>query len=546
MQKSIDSFQFKLLRQSCLILSIAAFLFFVINLFSENNYPVLISSGIFSIVSISCFYLLHKPHFVSIVKYTISLFSFFLILTAWYFSYTSYGLSLSFFTVWILFIVFVWERPHVFYFLGGCILIYITLAYIDSAFPHITATHKNNEIKIIDMYYGIFFTLILVFFYSFFIKRAYVKKIRKVEKAESLKTTFLQNISHEIRTPMNAILGFSELLKKQNISEKNKLKYLETINTSGQHLLSIIDDIMSILLLDSEQVKVNTESVRISTLLLQLYDEIKENKLIHPNVIIRSPIIELDKDYIIKTDAVKLKQILLNLLINAAKFTSVGYIEFGCKRNELNLEFYVKDTGIGIDEKNHTVIFDRFTQVEKTKLSRYKGTGLGLPISKSFIALLGGKIWLHSKLDEGTTFFVSIPFEESKDIQTLYNEKVEKKPKKTILIAEDEDINYEFIKILLEKKYRLYRAKNGEEVLQIIESGKKVDCILMDIKMPRLNGIEAAKIIKKTHSDIYIIAQTAYTQIESEFNVSHTCFDDYILKPINSKALQNLLDIILG
>src|SRR5690606_348641 len=187
---------------------------------------------------------------------------------------------------------------------------------------HIIATHKSNEIKIFDMYYCILFTLIFVFFYSFFIKKAYIKKLRKIEKAESLKTTFLQNISHEIRTPMNAILGFSELLKKQNISEKNKLKYLETINTSGQHLLSIIDDIMSISLLDSEQVKVNTESVRSSTLLLQLYDEIKGNKLIHPNVIIRSPIIELDKDYVIKTDAVKLKQILLNLLINAIKFTS--------------------------------------------------------------------------------------------------------------------------------------------------------------------------------------------------------------------------------
>src|SRR5690606_32759113 len=261
--------------------------------------------------------------------------------------------------------------------------------------------------------------------------------------------------------------------------------------------------------LDSEQVKVNTESVRISTLLLQLYDEIKGNKLIHPNVIIRSPIIELDKDYVIKTDAVKLKQILLNLLINAIKFTSVGYIEFGCKRKELNLEFYIKDTGIGIDKKNHTVIFDRFTQIEKTKLSRYKGAGLGLSISKSFATLLNGKIWLHSKSGEGTTFFVSIPFEESKESHILPNEKTEKKPKKTILIAEDEDISYEFIKILLEKKYLLYRAKNGEEVLQIIESGKKVDCILMDIKMPRLNGIEAAKIIKKTHSDIYIIAQTA-------------------------------------
>ena len=159
MQESIDSFQFKLLRQSCLILSIAAFLLFVITLFSENNYPALITSGVFSIVSIACFYLLKKAQFVVIVKYIISLSTFFLILTAWYFSYASYGLSLSFFTVWILFIVFVWERPHVFYFLGGCILIYITLAYIDSVFPHIAATHKNNEIKIFDMYYGILFTL---------------------------------------------------------------------------------------------------------------------------------------------------------------------------------------------------------------------------------------------------------------------------------------------------------------------------------------------------------------------------------------------------
>jgi len=546
MQESIDSFQFKLLRQSCLLLSIVAPILFIVDIFSGKNYPILIASATLTLVSVCCFYLLRKPHFILFVKYAISCVSFGMILSSWYFNYTSYGPALVFFAAWVLFIVFVWERPHVYYFLGGFILIYFTLAIIDYTYPHISALYKNHKARVFDIYYGVFFTLLLAIFYSFFVKKAYIGKIRKAQKAELLKSTFIQNISHEIRTPMNAIMGFSELLKNQNLSAKNKLKYLDTINASGQHLLSIIDDIMSISLLDSEQVEVSRESVTISKLLLHVYDEIRVNKLVHPNVIVRSPIIELDKDYMIETDAVKLKQVLLNLLTNAIKFTTVGYIEFGCKRKELNLEFYVKDTGIGIEEKNHVLIFDRFTQIEKTKQSRFKGTGLGLSISKSFVELLGGKIWLHSKVGEGTTFFISIPFEESKaklDMRDIQTEKIEKK---TILIAEDEDINYEFIKILLEKEYILFRAKNGEEVLQIIDAGKPVDCILMDIKMPRLNGIEAAKIIKKSHPDVYIIAQTAYTQIENEFNVTHTCFDDYILKPINPKALQNLLDIILG
>lgn len=543
MQKTIDDFQIKLLRHSSILLSVVAPLLFIIDFLQGKELPILIASAILTIVSVTSYILITKTQRYILVKYLISIFSFCMICMSWLYNYSSQGPALLFFTAWIMFIVFIWERKTMLYFLFGFAFLFFVMAIFNYLYPDFDKMYPTGEKRIFDMYYGAFFTFVLVFFYSRFVKRAYLKKIERTEKAKELKSAFLQNISHEIRTPMNAIIGFSELLRTQNLSSKDRQKYLDTITSSSEHLLSIIDDIMKVSLLETEQVDIEKEALSLTKFFHTIYETMRIHKLLNENVILRSPVIDLDKNYIIEIDAVKLKQILQNLIVNAIKYTKNGYIEFGCRQQGAYLEFYVKDTGVGIDPKDFPTIFKRFTQITKTHQSRFKGAGLGLSICKSYVELLGGNIWVQSKPGKGSTFFFTIPFEILSDKNGSH--KLSKTMKKTILVAEDEDINFEFLNLVLAENYNVLRAANGQEVLNILDEGKKIDCILMDIKMPRLNGIETAKIVKKTHPDLYIIAQTAYSQIEQEFNISHNCFDDYVLKPINPKNLQNLLSIIL-
>lgn len=440
----------------------------------------------------------------------------------------------------MIFIIFVSEHKRALLFTGVVILNVSVLFYLEYNYPHLFESYSNKPFRILDVYIGTYFNLALAFFYAYFIKQAYKEKIKKSQESEELKTAFLQNISHEIRTPMNAIMGFSSLLQKQNLSVMNKAKYIETINSSGQHLISIIDDIVKISMLETEQVEITLQPVKISELLEYIYEQANMSPYMGKNVILRSPKNELYEDYIIETDKVKLTQILQNLITNALKYTPMGSVELGCVERGDFIEFYVADTGIGLEKKNMQVVFERFRQIEKTKHSKYQGSGLGLSITKSYVELLGGKIWVQSQLGKGSTFYFTIPFKE-----ITAQPKVKESKKKTILVAEDDELNYNFIKILLEKKHTLIRATNGQEAVDIVESGQHVDCILMDIRMPILNGIEAAKLIKKTHPDMYIIAQTAYTEIENKEYFSKTDFDDYILKPINPKALDELLSFII-
>ncbi|MFO7867904.1 MAG: ATP-binding protein [Bacteroidales bacterium] len=547
MSESRNSLEIPLFKKTLLMLSVIGFCMGIINLVTGISEYVTAGTFLLGIVCVTCYFLVKNECWLQPIKYTLTIFSFILIVLCWFLNNQSYGPMLAFFVMWTMFVIFLWDYTRVVLFLSIALVVFIALGITDYMNPYFTAPYESHSDRVVDMYLGVLIVLAFVMFYGMYIKHAYNRKMKELQQAESLKTAFLQNISHEIRTPMNAIIGFSELLQSQNLSTQNKLKYVETIHTSGKHLMSIIDDIMNISMLDAGQVKVVIKPVWISKLLFSLYEEIKIHSLLDPKVIVRSPIIDLEKDYYIMTDEVKLRQVLQNLLINAIKFTHVGYIEFGCRVREVNLEFYVKDTGIGIEEDKKHIIFDRFTQVEKTNHSRFKGAGLGLSICKSYVDLMGGSIGVRSQKGNGSVFYFSIPFDPVRELDAeQYANAVNAEQKKTILIAEDEDINYEFLNIVLGKQYNLLRAVNGQEAVDIMNrQADQVDCILMDIKMPALNGIEAAKIIKRSYPDVYIIAQTAVNQIQTDFNISHTCFDDYILKPINPQNLHTLLYTLL-
>jgi len=366
----------------------------------------------------------------------------------------------------------------------------------------------------------------------------------KAEESDRLKSSFLLNMSHEVRTPMNSINGFSKLLASPNLSDEKRKNFTSFIINSSKQLQSIVDDILTISALETKQEIVRNETVSINSMLAELIAIFKiqaHNKQI--SLFVKPQL--TDKQSEIYIDKAKLKQIFTNLIGNAIKFTHRGLVEFGYRILETHghaslpeLQFYVKDTGIGIKPEMHSLIFDRFVQVETGTTRQYGGNGLGLTISKGFVELLGGKIWVESEFDKGSTFYFNMPYNpvnvsDKPLVQTIKNNHL-----KTILIAEDETYNYFFIEELLTPNFTLIRTKDGKETVEICKSNPNIDLVLMDIKMPIMDGNAAAKEIKEFRPELIIIAQSAYTLEQYKDKYRDNIFDDYIAKPINIAELK--------
>ncbi|MFI5453767.1 response regulator [Pedobacter sp. UC225_61] len=375
----------------------------------------------------------------------------------------------------------------------------------------------------------------------------------KAEESDMLKSSFLANLSHEIRTPMNAIMGFSDLLHDTNLSEKDKTDYLKIIRNNGKNLISIIEDLIEMSKIDSKQIAPNYQSLDLDKCISELHRAIKitipEEKriefLIHQST---SPLKQK-----ILTDEIKLTQILTNLITNAIKFTKKGYVSIGYKVNEDDkiLEIWVEDSGLGIDEKNVKIIFDRFRRVEDEFSIEISGLGLGLSITKAYVELLGGSINVKSTPGIGSTFSISIPliYEETlidvDFVQDTY--KLSKAENETILIAEDDDINFLLIqKILQSKNYKILRAVNGKEAVEICKNNTNINLIFMDIKMPIMNGFEALELIRQFNKNLPIIANTAYSSFEDKEKIINAGFTNYISKPLNKNEIFYLLNSIFS
>ncbi|MBU1013754.1 MAG: response regulator [Bacteroidetes bacterium] len=366
----------------------------------------------------------------------------------------------------------------------------------------------------------------------------------KAEESDQLKTAFLNNISHEIRTPMNAIIGFSEFLNDPELSDESRKHFTEVIIKSSNQLLSIVTDIISIATIEAGQEKIHESQVNISNICEiindQFFTQFQEKNI---SFQIKNPLI--NKEILIITDETKLIQVLTNLLSNALKFTKKGHVNFGYEIKDNNLEFFVEDTGIGISPEMAEVIFDRFRQVESNSTREFGGSGLGLTISKAYAYLFGGKIWLKSELGKGSTFYFSIPFKRVIGISSsdeLIDEDNKSKQMLTILIAEDEEYNYRLFEVILENlDLNLVWAKDGSETVEICKSNQDIDLVLMDIKMPFLNGYEATQQIRQFNKDIIIIAQTAHALPGDREKALAAGCDDYISKPIDRILLLRML-----
>jgi PAS domain S-box-containing protein len=362
----------------------------------------------------------------------------------------------------------------------------------------------------------------------------------KAESSDRLKTSFLNNISHEIRTPLNAILGFSDLMKKKKLTEDKHAQYLNVITASGKQLLNVISNIINVATIEAGEEKIYYKKVNLNALIEQNVQALKPlmaNKNLDVSYIEKLP---NDKAMVL-TDETKLQQIITNLLTNAIKFTENGYVHISCSQNNGKLEFLIKDTGPGISEEFLPYIFERFVQENGLiKKHIHSGMGLGLSLSKSYVKLLGGNIEVRSAVGKGSEFYFSIPYlpidEEILDVnaEKLFYFSTSKK----ILMVEDINTNADLIKeYLAPYPFQIIHATNGIDAIELVKENNDINLILMDIKMPEMNGYEACKQILELASEIPIIGLTAYNQ-ENEIKKMKECgMKGYLTKPIEKEVL---------
>ena len=372
-----------------------------------------------------------------------------------------------------------------------------------------------------------------------------IKAKEKAEESDRLKSAFLANMSHEIRTPMNGILGFTELLKEPNLSSDDQQDFLQIIQISGARMLYTINNIVDISKIESGITKVDINETNINEKIEFTYKFFKpEAELKGLNLIFKNGL--NNKEAIIKTDNEKVYGILTNLLKNAIKFTYEGLIEFGYEKKGPYLEFYVKDTGIGIPNIQKELIFQRFRQGNESPDRMFEGSGLGLTISKSYIEMLGGKIWVESEEGIGSTFYFTIPYIPVVEVTIENKFHIEDKEdgikNLKILIVEDDEISYSLLTRTLQKiSTEVLHAISGVQAIEACRNNPDLDLVLMDIRMPLMDGNEATRQIRQFNKDIIIIAQTAYSFTGDREKAMLAGCNDYISKPVNRTLLFELI-----
>jgi signal transduction histidine kinase len=366
----------------------------------------------------------------------------------------------------------------------------------------------------------------------------------KAETSDKLKSAFLANMSHEIRTPMNAIIGFSSILKEVVVPSPEQNEYINLIQKNSESLLNLINDILDISMLETDQLVLNKTHFDVNEVLhdLEKYYQLQSRKKLKINFN------QNDKNINLYNDKERFKQIFTNLLDNAVKYTEEGSIQFGYSVKEQTIEFYVSDTGIGIDEEDYEAIFKRFIKIEKSFTNLYRGAGIGLTISKALVEAMEGKIWIKSEKGKGSTFYISLPYNiTSQSEHESINSKISNSKLNnlnleghTLLIAEDEEDNYFILERALKPtKASLKWFRNGLELVNFIKAEKEIQnsLVLMDIKMPVMNGIEALNAIRKIYKDLPIIAVTAYALKSEIKKMKDMDFTDLIIKPFNISML---------
>ena len=378
--------------------------------------------------------------------------------------------------------------------------------------------------------------------------KEYEEKAQKAENASKMKSLFLANMSHEIRTPLNAIEGFSRVIVETD-SQEDRMKFYEIIESNNNRLQSLVNEILDLSRVESGEIVMKKTSTDLNELCAGVKNIFKFRCPDTVKLVWEKPLMTVTMN----TDSNRLTQVFSNLISNALKHTATGRITYGYKLQEeaQKIEFFVEDTGSGIAKEDIEQIFE--TYVSRDAETTKNGYGLGLPLCKIIVEKLGGTISVESEVGKGSTFHFVMPFEgtiggldqtktaSTTSVRTIrISERSDDAKMKKILVAEDEDSNYELVKIVLQKRYRLLRAHNGIEAVTINED-EKPDMILMDIRMPEMNGLDATRIIKEVSSDTPIVALSAYAFEENVREAKAAGCDDFLAKPFK---VENLIEVV--
>ena len=367
---------------------------------------------------------------------------------------------------------------------------------------------------------------------------------QKAEASNRLKTAFINNISHEIRTPLNGIVGFSQMISERDLPEENKKEIIQSINESSERLINTVTAFMDISLIHSGNMEKVIAEVSPDLLVNEAVERFRPLAT-KKNLTISETTEITDEFNFIQSDEVMLQKILFYLTDNAIKFTKEGAIELGYTLQNENVQFYIKDTGVGISEHGKKEIFESFAQENFGFNREHEGNGLGLAIAKGLLDLLGGEIDFESKKDEGTTFYFSVPIEHNNEsAKSINTDKNDLNGRvRNVLIVEDDYINYRLIESLLRNEnIKLTHAKNGNEAISACEHENNFDAVLMDLKLPELDGFQATKAIKEKNKDLPIIAITAYSSAEDRLKALDAGCDEFIIKPIKKSILFQKLE----
>jgi signal transduction histidine kinase/DNA-binding response OmpR family regulator len=369
----------------------------------------------------------------------------------------------------------------------------------------------------------------------------------RAEESYKLKSEFLANMSHEIRTPLNTILGFAGFLKDEDLKRENTVEYLEMIESSSLQLMTIINDILEISQIEAGQLTITEGILNVNTLLKNVQQQFKKQAE-QKNLNLENVTSQSTDSLITITDETRVRQVMSNLLDNAIKFTESGKVEFGCSKEGNYLSFFVRDSGFGIAPEYHPIIFKPFRTVETTPSNKYRGNGLGLSIAKALVEKLGGNLTVVSEQGKGSTFTFTIPIKVPIQLETGPARVLETSVHKdwnnrVVLVVEDEMYNYSYIeKMLTATNIRILHAWDGQEAIDLVKMNPDISLVLMDIKMPVMDGYTATLKIKELRPELPIIAQTAFAFSEDREKALNIGFDNYLTKPTSKGYMLDMIE----
>lgn len=512
--------------------------------------PVLIAGGS-SLLLLGMYFLVRFGTCLIIPKLVVSILGLILLDITWYAKFLSLGPVLIFIFAFGALLVWAWNGRSMYYMLLFYLINIIVLGIIEYKSPAFAFEYDSLQTRTIDIYLSFILYFSLLIFLLIVVKRDFMEQKEKAVKADKLKTAFLANLSHEIRTPMNSIIGFSNLLRSAQGTERAD-KYITTIQNSSDSLLRLIDELLDLSKIEAGYTQILNSSFSVKDLFSELQVVFTNELEGREKQNIKLEFTIENNDIAIRSDYLRLRQILSNLLNNAIKFSDKGVIKYHCRRENDLLYFTVSDQGPGIKEEDQKSIFERFIKLEDSGLNT-DGAGIGLSIVKKMVQLLNGAIHVDSKPGSGATFTFSIPYKKpgieftSKQDSNKQNIDMDTKTKHPVLVVEDDRSSYLLIKEMLSPlNLDIFHVGDGKDAVEFVDKRPEISLILMDLKLPFMDGFEATKLIKQKHPEIVIIAQTAFAMPGDKELATEAGCDSYITKPLHLetflKTIKSFID----